>query len=88
VRQLAGARNLDLLDSARFMALIAVAKSDAFVAVFDAKYHYDFRAGEGLGSGSGHCGHSIVARLRGLSGPAGFPHLSPPLVQVHSGLIP
>jgi hypothetical protein len=24
------------------MALIAVAKSDAFVAVFDAKYHYDF----------------------------------------------
>jgi hypothetical protein len=42
VRQLAGARNLDLLDSARFMALIAVAKSDAFVAVFDAKYHYDF----------------------------------------------
>jgi hypothetical protein len=43
VRQLAGARNLDLLDSARFMALIAVAKSDAFVAGFDAKYHYDFR---------------------------------------------
>jgi hypothetical protein len=42
VRQLAGARNLDLLDSARFMALIAVAKSDAFVAVFDAKYHDDF----------------------------------------------
>jgi hypothetical protein len=42
VRQLAGARNLDLLDSARFMALIAVARSDAFVAVFDAKYHYDF----------------------------------------------
>ena len=34
--------NLDLLDSARFMALIAVAKSDAFIAVFDAKYHYDF----------------------------------------------
>jgi hypothetical protein len=31
-----------MLDSARFMALIAVAKSDAFVAVFDAKYHYDF----------------------------------------------
>jgi hypothetical protein len=24
------------------LALIAVAKSDAFVAVFDAKYHYDF----------------------------------------------
>jgi hypothetical protein len=42
VLQLAGARNLDLLDTARFTALIAVAKSDAFVAVFDAKYHYDF----------------------------------------------
>jgi hypothetical protein len=42
VRQLAGARNLDLLDSARFRALIAVDRSDAFVAVFAAKYHYDF----------------------------------------------
>jgi len=42
VRQLAVARNLGLLDGARFIALIAVAKSDAFVAVFDAKYHYDF----------------------------------------------
>ena len=42
VLQLAAARKLDLLDSARFMALVAVAKSDAFVAVFDAKYHYDF----------------------------------------------
>jgi hypothetical protein len=42
VRQLAAAKNLDLSDSARFMALIAMARSDAFVAVFDAKYHYDF----------------------------------------------
>ena len=42
MRQLAGARKLDLLDIARFLALITVAKSDAFVAVFDAKYHYDF----------------------------------------------
>jgi hypothetical protein len=41
VLQLVGARKLDLLDSARFMALVAVAKSDAFVAVFDAKYHDD-----------------------------------------------
>jgi hypothetical protein len=42
VRQLAAAREFDLLDNARFMALVALARSDAFVAVFDAKYHYDF----------------------------------------------
>jgi hypothetical protein len=42
VRQVAAAKKLNLLDSARFMALVAVARSDAFVAVFDAKYHYDF----------------------------------------------
>ena len=42
VRQLAVAKKLDLVDTARFMALIAVARSDAFIAVFDAKYHYDF----------------------------------------------
>ena len=42
VRQIAAAKKLDVLDSARLMALIAVARSDAFVAIFDAKYHYDF----------------------------------------------
>lgn len=42
VRQVAAAKNLDLIDSARFMALIAVATVDAFIAVFDAKYYYDF----------------------------------------------
>jgi hypothetical protein len=42
VRQVAAAKKLDLVDSARFMALIAAARSDAFVAVFDAKYHYNF----------------------------------------------
>jgi hypothetical protein len=42
VRQVAAANKLDPVDSARFMALIAVARSDAFVAVFDAKYYYDF----------------------------------------------
>jgi hypothetical protein len=42
VRQLAAAKRLDLVDSARFMALVAVARNDAFVAVFDAKYHYNF----------------------------------------------
>jgi hypothetical protein len=42
VRQVAAAKKLDPVDSARLLALIAVARSDAFVAVFDAKYHYDF----------------------------------------------
>jgi hypothetical protein len=42
VRQVAVAKKLDVLDSARLMALVAVARSDAFVAIFDAKYHYDF----------------------------------------------
>jgi PAP2 superfamily len=29
-------------ESARFMALVAVAAADAYIAVFDAKYHYQF----------------------------------------------
>jgi hypothetical protein len=42
VRRLAAARKMDLIDCARFMALVSVANADAFIAVFDAKYHYDF----------------------------------------------
>jgi hypothetical protein len=38
VRQVAVARKLDVVDSARLMALVAVARSDAFIAIFDAKY--------------------------------------------------
>jgi hypothetical protein len=41
-RQIAIAKNMDLLDSARFMALFSVATADAFIAVFDAKYKYEF----------------------------------------------
>jgi hypothetical protein len=33
---------MDVVDSARFMALAAVATNDALVAVLDAKYHYNF----------------------------------------------
>jgi hypothetical protein len=33
---------MSVLDSARFMALTAVAGADAAIAVFDAKYHYEF----------------------------------------------
>ena len=32
---------MDILDSARLMALYAVALADAYIAVFDAKYHYE-----------------------------------------------
>jgi len=40
-RQLAAAKKLDLSDSARFFALVAMATSDAFIAVFDAKFQYN-----------------------------------------------
>ena len=42
VRQIVAAMNMSLIDSARFMALTSVAGADAAIAVFDAKYHYDF----------------------------------------------
>ena len=41
-RQLVAERHLNLVDSARFMALFAVTLTDAYIAAFDAKYHYEF----------------------------------------------
>jgi hypothetical protein len=41
-RQLIAAMRMSVLDSARFMALYAVALTDAYIAVYDAKYHYYF----------------------------------------------
>jgi hypothetical protein len=41
-RQVVIAKNMDVLDSARFMALVSVAAVDAIIAVFDAKYRYEF----------------------------------------------
>jgi hypothetical protein len=41
-RQLVVSKNLDVMDSARFMALVAMAEADAYIAVMDGKYHYDF----------------------------------------------
>jgi hypothetical protein len=41
-RQLVIARQMNVVDSARFMALVAIGLTDAYVAVFDAKYHYNF----------------------------------------------
>jgi hypothetical protein len=42
VRQLVATKQMDLVDSARFMALASTAIADSFIAVFDAKYHYEF----------------------------------------------
>jgi hypothetical protein len=41
-RQIVIAKNMSVLDSARFMSLVAMAATDALIAVFDAKYHYTF----------------------------------------------
>jgi len=42
VRQLVTAKQMSVVDSARFMALVAVGLNDAIIAVLDAKYHYNF----------------------------------------------
>jgi hypothetical protein len=42
VRQVAMAKKMNVIDCARFMALVAVAAADAGIAVFDAKYTYEF----------------------------------------------
>jgi hypothetical protein len=42
VRQLAMKKEMSVTDCARFTALVAVAATDAGIAVFDAKYNYDF----------------------------------------------
>jgi hypothetical protein len=41
-RQLVTAKQMSVVDSARFMALVAVGLNDALIAVLDAKYHYNF----------------------------------------------
>ena len=42
VRQVAANRKMDLVDSARLYALTSIAGADAFIAVFEAKYTYNF----------------------------------------------
>jgi hypothetical protein len=42
VRQLVTAKQMDVAESARFMALVALGINDAIIAVLDAKYHYNF----------------------------------------------
>ena len=42
VRQVVTAKKLDLVDSARLFSLVAMTGHDAIIAVFDAKYAYNF----------------------------------------------
>jgi hypothetical protein len=42
IRTLAADKELSLIDCARLFALTAVARADGMIAVFDAKYHYEF----------------------------------------------
>ena len=42
LRQLATAKEMSVVESARFMALAGIAINDALIAVLDAKYHYNF----------------------------------------------
>ena len=42
VRQLVTAKQMSVVDSARFMALVSIGLTDAIIAVLDAKYHYNF----------------------------------------------
>jgi hypothetical protein len=42
VRQLVTVKGMDVVESARFMALAGLAINDALIAVLDAKYHYNF----------------------------------------------
>jgi hypothetical protein len=41
-RQLVAAKQMSVVESARFMALFSIALTDASIAVFDAKYQYEF----------------------------------------------
>lgn len=42
VRSIAASERFGVLDSARLFALVSIARADALIAVFDAKYHYEF----------------------------------------------
>jgi hypothetical protein len=42
IRQLVIAKQMGVIDSARFMAFVALGLNDAFIGVLDAKYHYNF----------------------------------------------
>jgi hypothetical protein len=41
-RQIVISKNMSVVDSAHFMAVVATAQTDAYIAVFNAKYKYEF----------------------------------------------
>ncbi len=41
-RQIVIAKDMSLVESARFMAVVNIAQMDAYIAIFDAKYTYEF----------------------------------------------
>src|SRR4051812_26318750 len=65
VRALSQSAGLDLVDNARLFALVNMAATDAFIAVFDAKYAYNFwRPITAIRNGDMH-GNGEVARDAG-----------------------
>jgi hypothetical protein len=42
LRQVVAAKNMNLVDTARLFALVAMAGNDAYIAVLEAKYHFNF----------------------------------------------
>ena len=79
VRQLAASKKLDIVDSARLFALVAIATDDAFIAVFDAKYHYNFWRpvtairNADLSDNSGHVARSVMVAARRHADASGIP---------------
>ena len=41
-RQIVISKNMSIVESARFMSIVSMVEADALIAVFDAKYHYQF----------------------------------------------
>ena len=42
VRQIVIGKNMSVVDSTRFLSVVSMVEADALIAVFDAKYHYNF----------------------------------------------
>src|SRR5258708_1812747 len=80
VRQLVTAKQMSVVDSARFMALVAVGLNDAIIAVLDAKYHYNFWRPITANRNGGIDGHPAPAPEATLQ-----PSCPPPLHPRNSG---
>lgn len=73
-RQLSAAKRIDVMENARLFALVAMATADALIAVFDAKYAYNFwRPVTAIRNGDMH-GNDAIER-----DPAWEPFISTPM---------